>query len=789
MARISHIFTVLISILAAGIFSMSCSNELSENKENLVIKRMTFSPDYKTADILIQAKENKLGKAEIRPDGRNIRVSESNLLNHKHFSAKSITNVVNLTAERFDSIGMKVLVIVDLTLSQSLIDQEKNAVIQIWRTVPHDNLFVSFLRSGGEITKTEMLTNFILDNRFVEDGGNGDKYLYNGIYEKFSELNENRGPLSNSRVKSLVVLSDGNAWGQYEPFDPNHFETQRKLDELSSQITCEGFFFYVSFQQENQEDVLSGYDNKTIIALCSKTGGLYQEHFNWDECCSTIEQRYNLAREDIQLQVTNQDGSSYQGINRVMNIEILDKNDSTTHRGSIAFNIGNEFFPIVINGINNRIITIRGELILLSLLLIIYLLFQFIVPGIKYHIFLKKNVAEYRGPNMCVNGIEVSDSCYLCKAPFKDGELIVSKCAHTMHKECWDENDYHCPEYGPHCKHGSHYFNHTNLLDPRNAPYYTQWLVLAMSASMIGWFIFYFFGDSYFPTLAQRFIVNSNLLDEADPDYAQIVGALNTYATTLTYYAFSIGVPLVFLLSFLVERGTNWRKKVFSIIIRTCIAAGLSAALFSVYQIIALTLQNVYIEDSVEFVFWILYTFGLALCLTIHSNATIPVKKRYPFLLIASIVVFTWPYVLHNVMQDYRILIVFSYVIYAVLFALTIAGIEPQSHKYVLHAEGCLKTTDIAIYKWFRVNPENSVKIGRSVDCDITLSWDLRGDVAPIQAEISLRNSHCYLHTLEKGVLLDKKRELKEGETIRLYHQSSFTIGTTTFTYRESDLL
>ena len=55
--------------------------------------------------------------------------------------------------------------------------------------------------------------------------------------------------------------------------------------------------------------------------------------------------------------------------------------------------------------------------------------------------------------------------------PFETGEKIVVKCGHTMHKTCWDENEYHCPEYSDRCEHGTHYYNRQNLTDSRNASF------------------------------------------------------------------------------------------------------------------------------------------------------------------------------------------------------------------------------------------------------------------------------------------------------------------------------
>lgn len=53
----------------------------------------------------------------------------------------------------------------------------------------------------------------------------------------------------------------------------------------------------------------------------------------------------------------------------------------------------------------------------------------------------------------------IEQSCYFCKAPFVEGDEIVVKRKHVLHKSCWDENEYQCPEYGRHCKQGRHYYN------------------------------------------------------------------------------------------------------------------------------------------------------------------------------------------------------------------------------------------------------------------------------------------------------------------------------------------
>ena len=93
---------------------------------------------------------------------------------------------------------------------------------------------------------------------------------------------------------------------------------------------------------------------------------------------------------------------------------------------------------------------------------------------------------------------------------------------------------------------------------------------------------------------------------------------------------------------------------------------------------------------------------------------------------------------------------------------------------------------DIALYKWFRNNPDSVVTLGKSVDCSLQLSWDIVSDVAPVQAEIRMQQNNLWLIALEPGVYMQGK-PVEPNKRLRLYHGRSFFIGKTTFTYIEKD--
>ena len=141
-----------------------------------------------------------------------------------------------------------------------------------------------------------------------------------------------------------------------------------------------------------------------------------------------------------------------------------------------------------------------------------------------------------------------------------------------------------------------------------------------------------------------------------------------------------------------------------------------------------------------------------------------------------------------NALVDTRDDMLLSYMIYCVGFAISIAITFPKSECYFLRVEGPIKAMDIAIYKWINAIFHNrQFTIGKSINCDLQITWDLQSDIAPEIAEVKMKGGHLYLIALEEGVFT-RKKEMKPNEKIRLYHGTHFRIGQTKFTYIERDI-
>jgi len=128
------------------------------------------------------------------------------------------------------------------------------------------------------------------------------------------------------------------------------------------------------------------------------------------------------------------------------------------------------------------------------------------------------------------------------------------------------------------------------------------------------------------------------------------------------------------------------------------------------------------------------------------------------------------------------------FMLYAVSLAVCIAKEAPRSERYFLSMEGPIKPLDVALYKWFIDDPDGVVTIGKSVDCDLQLSWDTEGEIAPISAHIYAEDGSLYLQATDEGVYDNENNMMEEGDKFRLYPGVKFTIGRTTFTFVEKDV-
>lgn len=780
---------LLLAILTSGCNTNPQASTDEDSTDGFEITDIIFSDDYTkmTADVQITLNSGTIYLTD--SSIKNTRIYET-IFDYDTVSdrfAPKLESIQNITSYVYDSIGLKIVVLADLTLPQSSVNQEREAVIQLKRVFSQENLYIAFLKSDGEVTPTQLLTDYIVENDFISTL-NPDKHLYAGILSKLRELDSEESPLSSAHYSALIVLSDGMVWGYDEPYDPNHFEVQQQLIDYIDSVAVGRPFYYsnVPCREEDSPTFVDGANN-VIQLLCRNTNGIYQDSFNIVKYCAAIDSAFGLGPKDLRFNIKIPNGKIFNGREHNLHIEYWD-GDSLITSGSKAFRLGNEFQPIIVNGLSGKFITISGFLIGLILIIAVYIILQFIEPFIRNLVFRHKYVARYTGPDLTVSGSTVSSSCYLCKAPFQKGDTIVAKCQHTMHKECWDANEYHCPEHGNRCKEGTHYYNGNNIFDPRNAQYYLIWVIMAIIAATLSWIFNTNVGVQISESLASRMLCRFYGLEQGSPEAINRLTNYMSYLYRLPSVAMSLGFFLTMSLSPLILRHRSFLKRALEVMVRSIIAMLIGFIIFNTFTFVCITFNITYSQNLIALGGWILFSILLILTLTYRTKVKLRKKWIIASIAVSVITVWLWAYFFVDVILDYRIDLLFSHIIYTVGIALSFCSAVPRSDHYVLHIEGPVKATDIALYKWFQSDPTTVVTLGKSVDCSIQMIWDIKSDIAPVQAQIIMQKTVPYLCPLEEGVRTADGTPIPPEKRIKLYHNTGFRIGETTFTYRESDI-
>ena len=287
-------------------------------------------------------------------------------------------------------------------------------------------------------------------------------------------------------------------------------------------------------------------------------------------------------------------------------------------------------------------------------------------------------------------------------------------------------------------------------------------------------------------------MISQSLLGLFIPDAAASAETMAEYGYKLLMipcYGFFICFFLTFFLAYLSSHGHGlWKRLGFAFL------KGVVAGIFGYLTFVLTTIAAIAfgLPETSKVLDWIPWTLnGFMVVVMIASGTDIKLKKALTGASLAILLglgsMFIWDYS-SNSLLDTRDLLMVSNYIYCVGLAITLAANSPKSERYFLRVEGPVKTMDIALYKWMKTQFYNRrVTIGKSVDCNIQMSWDVNGNIAPKQAEVVSEKGNVYLVAVEKGVSINGK-SLNPGQKLRLYHGNRFMIGQTTFTFVEKDI-
>lgn len=770
--------------------SQSEFEETSTQEENIELSDIQFNDTYKNFSVGVHFKESYMPKERIQPNKIEIKVTEYDInMNKISASAQPIfLGAQNLRSEKIKSLGIKGLALVDLSLDELQVEKQKSAVEALREFVFHDQLYVAFMQ-GGKVSQTYPVTDYVLDNYFKAD--ESPKMLFRNIVTKLDEMSSVDSDFFSGTANSnkvLITFSDGHIYNGDKPIDPKHFEYQDILLNKSKQAD-KIQFCYVNLNEEKDDEFAKENEVENIFTyICKQSGGEYLAEMDMKALSDEVMMGRGGNKVDLRLNLSNPDHKIYRGDERILNVTCL-YDGNVIFSGSTVYILGSVYKPVIVNGAGISEILIQAGVFTLLLLLFIYITFQFIVPYIRYRIFCYKYVTKYTGTNMSFNGIQVPEVCYYCKTPFEIGDEIVVKCEHVMHKSCWDENMYKCPEYGRRCTTGKHYYNHKNLFDSRNSPYYLKWLIAGTLAGLVAWF-FFTLGIFHSDLTVINGVYNS--VSQVDP-LRDLVFSLHKNKSVSVFAAPYFGLFMCFCLTFalsLFSSHGKWWWKRSAVVLTKALVAGICG--YITYLLVVLALLAFNLKSYYYMIDWIPWALnGYVIAYLVSFKTDIKLKKALmgatASMVFSIASMYLWNYSASSHI-DTRDLLLISCLIYSIGLAVSLAINYPHSERYFLKVEGPIKTMEIALYKWMNAQfIERTVSIGKSVDCNLQMSWDINSAIAPKHAELKLIGGNIYLIPLEQGVTF-KGRTTIPDKKLHLYHGDKFVIGQTTFTYVEHDI-
>lgn len=740
------------------------SSYIGTTKSDMEVIDVSFSPDYKT--FTVSTRMLDAGPGFSVTDTTHVRTKVTELIEgirHTTRSTPRLVDMQNVEADGVEKYDLRVLVLVDRTLPQEQLAKIQGYMRALRTVFTPDRLQVAFME-GDKTSKNYPATDYIIETYF-KHAEQSYIYLYRAMQNYREKMVKREDAWKDAKRCVMITFA------AERPYDDNSdipydLDQYRFKEQLVKQPAKDSTFlaFYVDMDAQDTDDA---DDAQSVpYVFCNLNGGEYITDYDWIALKRRIYDTFHFDFPDNCFTFVNPDYKVYRGDEKQLTLSIVEKKTGKEVASfTTSITLGRPLKPIIVNGHSITYVLVQGILLGLFIFLLVYFTMQVVVPLIRYLIFRHKYVLRYTGPNMSVHNHTVADSCYLCKAPFKPGDMIVAKCEHTMHEECWEENGYHCPEYSDRCKRGSHYFNKYNLFDVQNASFYMKWVLMAIIAATAAW-------------------IGLTLYIQLDV-ISYLPSIMRIYTGQLPFLGLIMSLCLSFGIAVLAISPRSLRAWN-NVLIRTIIASALCYIAFFITKLFIIMLSIKIFVSLINSIPWMLSSFVIVICSTHHTR--IVYNKR---IVILSVVIGLLSMIVWNIFYsinelDFRVLLLFSFLFYFLSMAVSVATVAPRSERYFLKVEGAVKTMDIALYKWLRETPGRHITIGKSVDCSLQLSWDMQSNIAPIQAEIILHRKTPYLIPRHSGVFI-KGIPLKPNLRIRLVHGRSFTIGKTTFTYIEKD--
>lgn len=418
----------------------------------------------------------------------------------------------------------------------------------------------------------------------------------------------------------------------------------------------------------------------------------------------------------------------------------------------------------------------RGLLLGLLFFLVIVIIIQLILPMINNKLFNMKNVSRFR-----LGTGELKKVCPYCFDPLHEGQKVVVKCSHVVHKECWADNGYMCPEYGQNCKTGKQ--NHFDIQDPfsrKNKLHYLAWVIYGLLAGIVSWVLYLFSKD-----LPAFYAMVEGLASWLKPGMPDALAFRDKTAPLLV-----AGLILGFFLSLFLAWAEEYRRKTLMVLLRMLLRALLgSLAGFTAFLAGSLILMLMGVGATLIWLDWIPWLlFGLSLGLILSIRSSIHWKHG----LIGGMLSVLFSFFLVYILTDVNLIsVLFGFMIYGAGLAISVATVRSLAEVYFLRIlNGPRQGNRIAIHKWMNSQGIHSqVYMGLDNMCEIQINWEKSQEIADKHAKVYINRSRNVpvIMSLEKGftTMYDERIEMEPGREYDLFNNTSFRIGETVFQYEE----
>jgi hypothetical protein len=687
-------------------------------------------------------------------------------------------------AERISqNIGFWFVVDRGKSISNTDMENMKQAIRQTVENLPDSCAYLSFFDKKTTEIKLVTKNNFHeFEEEFAVKQENRD--LYEHIINYFEMIARDE-TTSNRDAKCLLIFTDGT-------LNLSSVEEINRLDESQE------YFKRIDNTYQNKIQIHafrygteSSLNDKVLRDLClnrqnPKLTGNFYPASNVAEIIDALRGFVDNFSADYELMLVNNMDKIYNGANSSLQVILNKENEKAV--GEIGYAIASKEKPLGpgIKTDDTYIAIIIGVLILF----VAFFIMQVVIPYLisRTENFEKKYVKPY--DTIHTEEGEVHEVCSFCQEPLEKGDLIVVKCPHKIHWDCWKENGYKCVEYGQNCKEGIQFhYDSKHPFNLKKSPYYLKWAMSGMISGLLIWIVFHFSSKAQ---LFHRFI--DLLLSTFYPERLKesIEGAVQISNNVVTTFHTKIsglllaGILLGFILTFLFSYINDFRQKkasvIFSYFIRAFIGAVIGFLTFLMGSILCIALgkySNVAWLDGIS---WLL--FGGLIALSLSIKTTIKWQDALTGGLISGILSFI---ILYSTYFLPSFGVMFSFMLCSAGLGISIIAKHTLAQKYFLKYKSAKKEGMIAIHKWMNDSGgSNEVTIGKSNHCVIQMNWDDSAAIANMQAKLFIdpKRRIPMLKVMEDGIFYDG-RDARKDELHSLKHNVKFKIGNTNFQYIE----